>query len=162
MQIEPLPKKLYDRAVAAGITEIQLSFSGGSDEGYLSVTLNSGQKHDSAFEEDIENWAWDVYYYSGAGDGNDYGDEITYNLVTMTATHSEWHMERQDGEETDESFGLVDEGDEDGELLSDDSVPLSPIDLLRELARLGAECDYLPPAMRELIEKSKQLTGEDS
>lgn len=33
MQIEPLSKKIYDKAVALGVTQIELKFSGGNDEG---------------------------------------------------------------------------------------------------------------------------------
>jgi hypothetical protein len=36
-----------------------------------------------------------VYEYSGAGDGTDYGDNITYNLVEGKVTTQEWcHVEQ--------------------------------------------------------------------
>ena len=63
---------------------------------------------------DIEQWAWDCIGYNGAGDGNDYGDDLTYDLVNKTVTHNEWCMER-----TDTSHDPVemefDDDEEDGE-----------------------------------------------
>lgn len=92
MNIEPLSKKIYDKAVALGITQIELKFSGGSDEGYLSVdVIPSG---DSDFEQEVEEWAWNAYSYGGAGDGNDYGDDVVYDIVNKKATSSEWYMKR--------------------------------------------------------------------
>ena len=49
------------------------------------------------FEKEIENWAWDVYQYNGGGDGDDYGDDITYDLKDGTATSSNWYTSRCDG-----------------------------------------------------------------
>jgi hypothetical protein len=99
MNIEPLSKKIYDKAVALGITQIELKFSGGSDEGYLSVYVNGqdGWKSDTEFEGEVEGWAWSAYGYSGAGDGNDYGDDVVYDIVNKKATSSEWSMQRTEG-----------------------------------------------------------------
>ena len=46
-------------------------------------------------------WAWEVYSYSGAGDGSDYGDDIVYDLVNKKVTTSEWFTEQryEEGEE---------------------------------------------------------------
>ena len=100
MNIEPLTKNIYNKAVAMGLTKIVLSFSGGSDQGYLDVTLypwEQGRGSEfSALEAEIENWAWDAYCYSGAGDGSEYGDEIIYDLVTKKVATREWCMVRQD------------------------------------------------------------------
>jgi len=52
----------------------------------------------TALESDIEEWAWQEYSYSGAGDGHDYGDDIEYNLETLMMTSSNWWMERTEGE----------------------------------------------------------------
>ena len=100
MNIEPLSKKIYDKAVSLGITQIELKFSGGSDEGYLNVYVNDekGFSSNTEFEQEIEGWAWDTYGYSGAGDGNDYGDDVVYNLVEKTATASSWSMQRTEGD----------------------------------------------------------------
>ena len=100
MNIEPLPKKIYDKAVALGITQIELHFSGGSDEGYLNVDVSGSKDRESntKFEQEIEEWAWQAYGYSGAGDGNDYGDDVVYDLVEKTATASSWSMQRTDGD----------------------------------------------------------------
>jgi len=95
MNIEPLSKKIYDKAVSLGVTEIQLNFSGGSDEGYLNV--NTTGNYTQEFEQEVEAWAWEVYDYSGAGDGSDYGDEIVYDIVNKKATSSDWYMSRTEG-----------------------------------------------------------------
>ena len=105
MTIEPLNKDIYNKALALGIEEIVLSFSGGSDEGYLNVGVepwnNDKSAECNALSAEIENWAWDVYSYSGAGDGSDYGDDITYDLVNKKVTASEWYTARTEGD-TDE------------------------------------------------------------
>lgn len=112
MHIEPLPVKLYTRLIQAGVTKLALKFSGGSDEGCLDIELNDGETH-PALETEVDNWAWEVYSYSGAGDGNDYGDTITYDLPTMKATHGEWSMQRHDDDETETTFELESEDDDD-------------------------------------------------
>jgi len=115
MNIEPLPKKIYDKAVSLGVTQIELKFSGGSDEGYLSVYLNA-QKYpngreawesDTEFEQEIEGWAWEVYGYGGAGDGNDYGDDVVYNLLKKTATLTSWSMQRTEGDSEDAALEIA-------------------------------------------------------
>lgn len=103
----PLPKKIYEKAKELGVSSIELGFSGGDDEGHLYVQLVESKTDDlvkivrrkqqlSTLETDIETWAFDAYRYSGAGDGNDYGDNVTYNLETMKASVSSWMMERVD------------------------------------------------------------------
>jgi len=99
MNIEPLSKKIYDKAVGLGISQIILKFSGGNDEGYLNVYVNDekGFESNTDFEQEIEGWAWQAYGYSGDGDGNDYGDDVVYDLLNKTATLSSWAMERTEG-----------------------------------------------------------------
>lgn len=96
MNIIALPKKLYDRATELGVTSIELRFSGGSDEGYLGVQIDSPLNNDddelSALGSDVEDWAYTAYSYSGAGDGNDYGHNVTYDLVEMEARWDAWEM----------------------------------------------------------------------
>lgn len=103
MQPQPLPKTLYESAKQLKLAKIHLCFSGGSDEGYLNI--NTELKEDAvppnhtllcSFEEQVEEWAWQVYDYSGAGDGSDYGDDITYDLVDDKVTFNEWYMVRED------------------------------------------------------------------
>lgn len=102
MNIEPLSKKIYDKAVSLGITQIELHFSGGDDEGYLNVYLKNEKGFSSAlnteFEQEIEEWVWDTYDYSGAGDGSDYGDDIMYDIVNKKATSESWYMARTEGD----------------------------------------------------------------
>ena len=114
MNAEPLPKRLFDKAKGLGVTEIHLEFSGGSDQGYLSVGCEgSSNCHD--LEQEIEEWAWDAYDYSGAGDGSDYGDDITYDLVEMTISTSEWCMVRQDGDREEMTLAVGDEEEVPGD-----------------------------------------------
>ena len=109
MNIEPLSKKIYDKAVSLGITQIELKFSGGSDEGYLNVYVNDerGFSSNTEFEQEIEGWAWQAYGYSGAGDGNDYGDDVVYDLVEKTATASSWSMQRTEGDSEDAALEIA-------------------------------------------------------
>jgi hypothetical protein len=99
MNIEPLPKKIFDKALSLGITEIHLNFSGGNDEGYVNVNLVD--EYNQEFANEIENWAWETYDYSGAGDGNDYGDDIIYDLKNKKATVSSWYTARTQGDTED-------------------------------------------------------------
>lgn len=99
MIIEPISKSIFDKAKKFGVTEIVLNFSGGSDEGYLEVlTSPSAVLAGNQFDEEIEEWAWEAYSYGGAGDGSQYGDNITYNLNEGTVEHSSWYHVIQDGE----------------------------------------------------------------
>lgn len=102
INIEPLNKEIYEKAKTLGVERIVLNFSGGSDEGYLYVTLyplSKGKNIDlSDLNAEVENWAYDAYDYSGEGDGNKYGDDIEYDLVNHTASSKEWYMARQEGE----------------------------------------------------------------
>ena len=95
MTIEPLNKDIYNKAIALGIEKIVLNFSGGNDEGYLNVTLYPWHKdkilEHTELNAEVENWAWDVYSYSGAGDGSDYGDDIEYDLVNKKVSSQEWY-----------------------------------------------------------------------
>lgn len=97
MQAEPLSKDIYNKAKELGITKITLSFSGGSDEGYLDVSCEPYDIDASSL--DIEDWAWSVYDYSGAGDGTDYGDNIVYDLKEGKVSTSEWFhvVKEEDG-----------------------------------------------------------------
>ena len=109
MNIEPLSKKIYDKAVSLGITQIELKFSGGSDEGYLNVYVNGqeGFSSNTEFEQEIEEWAWQAYGYSGAGGGDEYGDDVLYSIVSKTATISSWHMERTESAPENGDFEIA-------------------------------------------------------
>ena len=111
MDAKPLKKELYERVVALGADIVTLEFSGGSDEGYLYVDVRGdniaryGESTDEIRKEihrlqsDIEEWAWTVYQYSGAGDGTSYGDTITYDLNNQTMSTQKWYHAVQKGEE---------------------------------------------------------------
>ena len=98
MDAEPLNKDIYNKAIELGVEKIHLNFSGGSDEGCLYVRLEPWDGKMDDLEREIEEWAWNVYSYSGAGDGNDYGDDITYDLVNKRVEVSEWYTARQEGD----------------------------------------------------------------
>jgi hypothetical protein len=106
-----LPKAIFNRAVELGVKSITLNFRGGNDEGYLDVfivekkdqkQLKPAERKEGIYglEMEIQKWADDAYDYSGAGDGTEYGDDVTYDLENMKASTSSWCMERVDGEET--------------------------------------------------------------
>ena len=105
MQIEPLSKKIYDKAVSLGVTQIELNFSGGNDEGYLTVNLKGEYNED--FEQEVTDWGYTTYGYSGAGDGNDYGDDVVYDLLNKTATASSWSMQRTEGDSEDAALEIA-------------------------------------------------------
>lgn len=133
---QPLPKSLFDRAEELELATIGLHFSGGDDEGHLSVTtepkktnkyfkpINDWKERDKlkgkakdafdgyrqkvwSFEGDVEEWAWTVYEYSGAGDGTDYGDNVIYRLSKKTAEYNDWYMEAKQGETHKTKFEVV-------------------------------------------------------
>ena len=109
MNAEPISKELFDKLIAAGVNEVTLRFSGGSDEGYLDVDLGDIDHFDEAGRKlinEVEKWAWEVYSYSGAGEGYDYGDEIVYDLVNKKVRTSEWTMERTDRELGDDDLEI--------------------------------------------------------
>jgi len=110
MIIEPLKKEIYNKAKELGIETIELRFSGGSDEGYLDVFTTPDN---SALESEIEEWAWEAYDYNGAGEGNDYGDNITYNIKEGKATSSEWFMVVSQGEEDSCDLEVAEEQEEE-------------------------------------------------
>lgn len=87
---QPLSKAIYEKAKELGVDKIILKFSGGSDEGNLYVETIPYDLSDDNFQSEIEDWAWEVYDYSGAGDGTDYGDDIVYDLKNGKVSTSEW------------------------------------------------------------------------
>jgi len=92
MEAQPLSKDIYNKAKELGVEEILLKFSGGSDQGYLEVRLTPNDDIDDIrLEQEIEDWAWSVYSYSGAGEGIDYGDNIVYDLKNNEVRTEEWY-----------------------------------------------------------------------
>lgn len=96
----PLPKNILEECKKQGVTSFTLQFTGGNDEGYLDVEFDTRKGGYHAGLNDlskfIESWAWDVYGYNGAGDGNEYGDSITYDLVQNKIQMLEWWHSRQE------------------------------------------------------------------
>ena len=106
MKAQPLNKSIYNKAKEFGIEQITLHFSGGSDEGYLDVELCEADNADDSFFKEVEEWAWEVYDYNGAGEGNDYGDDIVYDLKNGKVTTSEWFTARQEGDSDNDELQL--------------------------------------------------------
>jgi len=114
--IPTLPKHIVKKAKQRGYETIQFCWSGGSDEAYLHIEIepspprnaynhpdgmhgkpgsdmNKKWKKDREFEASLDDWAWDNFEYYGAGDGNGYGDYITYDLVNMKVISQEWYTQ---------------------------------------------------------------------
>lgn len=111
MKAEPLKKEIYNKAKELGVKYILLQFSGGSDEGNLYVDMGPDYIQDLANE--IEDWAWNVYEFSGAGDGSEYGDNIEYDLVKNKVKTDDWFYSRQEGESYEESLELAEAEEEE-------------------------------------------------
>lgn len=95
MDILPLPKRFWDKLVEIEATTLEIRFQGGNDEGFCECEINAKDSAKAnALADKIHEWALDSYEYSGAGDGNDYGDDIYYDLKAGTVTHTDWCMER--------------------------------------------------------------------
>lgn len=73
------------------------------------MNIDPYNSNSDSLENEIENWAWEVYQYSGAGDGDDYGDDITYDLKEGTATSSNWYTSRYDGQSTEKDIEITPE-----------------------------------------------------
>jgi len=113
-RVAPLPREIYRRCIEENITSINLRFSGGSDEGYREAELNGpdgryfewGNKNEKIVElmQLIDSWCDEHYRFSGAGDGNSYGEYITYDIVNGTVTAQEWWTQHVDGEVRNDSM----------------------------------------------------------
>lgn len=118
MQPQPLPKTLYESGKQLKLSKLFLEFSGGSDEGFLNVDCKlqedepqPNEKLLRSYLDQVEEWAWQVYDYSGAGDGSDYGDDITYDLVEDKIKYSEWCMVREDQPEEEMTLECANDSD---------------------------------------------------
>ena len=119
MTVQPLPRHLLERAKELGVEIIELDFNGGSDEGHLNVHVGKKLVQDEVFKpvetphewlkfgQDIDEWAWSVYEYSGAGEGDDYGDDIVYDLIENKVTTHDWYMERTEGDDTETALEIA-------------------------------------------------------
>lgn len=117
LEPKPLKKEIFDKARELGITEIQLEFQGGSDEGWVYVNCihPAGSGEFQKFAGEIEEWVWQVYDYSGAGEGTDYGDNITYKVAEaveengtwkIPTTSQDWYHQPEYGKEEGFEMGL--------------------------------------------------------
>lgn len=106
MKAEPLSKEIYNKAKGLGVQKITLSFSGGNDEGFLTVAIEPSNRQTAELESEVESWAWSVYSYSGAGEGHDYGDDIAYDLVNNKVLISDWAMQPVESEVQESSLPI--------------------------------------------------------
>ena len=119
IDVLPLPKRFFDRAVELGVGKLILSFSGGSDEGYLDVNyemLNNfpyGKDNTRSFVQEVNDWAEEAYEYCGAGDGTPYGDTVTYDLANKTVEVREWFTDIVYGDKTDHTLKIDEEEEEE-------------------------------------------------
>ena len=112
----PLPREFYDRAKEMGVSQIVLNFQGGSDEGYIHAGLRcdfaSGGPSENdihVLTSDIEDWAYGAYAYNGAGDGNVYGDIITYDLELNKVGTEEWWTTTEESQGPEYPLMLTDD-----------------------------------------------------
>lgn len=112
MKIEPIKKDLYNKLKEQGVEKLTLSFSGGDDEGYLDIDIDPAEKAERDIYNEIEDWAWSVYSYSGAGDGNAYGDNIIYDIKNGKASTEEWFTKHEYGESEEMEIEVDDEEDD--------------------------------------------------
>ena len=101
-EVAPLPKKFYDKCLTLGVEEISIQFEGGSDEGYIDVSCYTlGERGTNAplvrpLEEELTEWAYHNYEYSGSGGGWNYGHAVVYNLTKKRVELSGWETKRED------------------------------------------------------------------
>lgn len=126
MPLEPKPilKEIFYELQLNCFETLVLSFSGGSDEGYLDIELSPSSDKNGDFSDikhprhemyvklraDIEKWAWSEYDYSGAGDGTAYGDTITYDIKKRKVKSSEWMMQVCDGDKMETELMIENKG----------------------------------------------------
>ena len=106
---KPIPLRFVTGALTLGVDTITLHWSGGNDEGYLTVSFGSQKnvvltdrtqgRTTRELEREIEDWGHETYQYNGAGDGTRYGDDITYYLKEGTVSVPEWQMVEARGDE---------------------------------------------------------------
>jgi len=114
-EVQPLKRSLYVRAAQLGIRSIEISISGGYDEGYVEIELNRpalpnvNDEDIRALEREFEDWVYEVYETSGAGDGTSYGDRITYDLIENTVSNHQWYYARQEIDHPNVGLSIVGE-----------------------------------------------------
>ena len=96
---KPLTKELKTRLVELGVAKFEVNWSGGCDEGYGDVSVTKYKKGlnkvPSEAHDLIYDWAIEKGWYSGAGDGTDYGDSYHYDLDKGTVSHTDWYHEQR-------------------------------------------------------------------
>lgn len=101
MNIQPLPKAIFNRAQELMIVDIHIELYGGGDDGSCDVSfmLQAEASEEQQLEnqrdelsEEIADWALEAYGFTG--DGDDHGIDINYDLVEMQVTYEWWNLRR--------------------------------------------------------------------
>jgi len=117
-RVEPLPREIFRRCIEENITSIRLGFSGGSDEGHLDVILSTPEgrvetwkltqiishQNIKVLDDMIHDWSAEKYPFGGAGEGTQYGENITYDLVNGSVTTQSWGYQYVESEERNDSM----------------------------------------------------------
>ena len=111
-QFAPIPKELFELCEEECISEVIISWEGGSDEGYVTVKAwkeyeekswykASQERSDvekaviEVIENKFEDWAGE-HSYSGAGEGSPYGHDLTIDILNKKMSAEHWYMVRVD------------------------------------------------------------------
>lgn len=116
-ELKPLPKQIYDKALSLGIVELYLNLEGGNDEGMLDVDwLGNNEVPNKPglreLEKEIDDWFWKNHDYSGAGEGNPYGEDIMIDLKENKVHISGWYTTRVHGKQSTTELKLEKETEE--------------------------------------------------
>ena len=113
MTPKPLPKSIYSEAIRLGVVEIELAFSGGSDEGVLDVRLWTSSDVDPErrsasdqflsgpgrdLQREVEEWGSDTFYCASPVEGmptrvlafGEFGETIVYDLERQVVSVRGW------------------------------------------------------------------------
>ncbi len=113
MTPKPLPKSIYSEAIRLGVVEIELAFSGGSDEGVLDVRLWTSSDVDPErrsasdqflsgpgrdLQREVEEWGGDTFYCASPVEGmptrvlafGEFGETIVYDLERQVVSVRGW------------------------------------------------------------------------
>jgi hypothetical protein len=114
MEIKPFPHNLALALAEKEIERVEISFSANGDEAYVDIGLytDDGRLWGMVHHKNVDlrrvllEWVADAYEYSGDGEG--YGDVVTYDFLNNTVTHVYWYDEREEGESSKHELVVVD------------------------------------------------------
>jgi hypothetical protein len=104
MSYQNIPKELFQKLKEAGAETLVVKLEGGNDEAIIDVDVLPYTAHSGAIARDVEDWVWNSFCFSGAGDGNPFGENYTYDLKKGTVHSESWYTEVVPGDKDEESF----------------------------------------------------------